>query len=633
MTMAFRALMGACAIAALTVGASAQTTLTIATVNNSDMVRMQGLTDDFTAKHPDIALEWVTLEENVLRQNVTTDIATGGGQYDVITIGTYEVPIWAKQGWLVPLDDLPAEYNVDDLLPSIRAGLSSDGKLYAVPFYGESSFVNYRTDLAEAAGITIPDEPTWDDIKAAAAAMHDPDNGVYGICLRGKPGWGENMAFLTTMANSYGARWFDENWKPQFDSPAMEGGPHRLHRPADQVRPSRPDLQRLQREPDAVPPGPMRAEDRRHGRRAPSLVDPNQSTVADKVGLHARAGRGPRQARQLALGLGARHPVLVGRARRGQDLPRLGDWAGLRRPRGGLRGHRQRAARHADLALREPGVPGGGALRADDHRLDQRGRPDRSRPWTRCPIPASSSWPSPSSRASAPPSARSSRTRSPGNKTVDEALAEAQATATTDHDRGRLHQVGQPTPGAPQRPRPPRTGGRSHVHPSLALRRPADAVAGRHPAVDLDDRAAGADALVLVPALQPPVSRPRGLHLVSELLELRGLARLLGRDPQHAAPDLRRASHHRRRRHPHRAPDRPADLGPGAGAHPRHLAVLHHAAGGGADLEEHVHEPHQRPFRRGLQGPGAPARSSGSRTTRSSRSSSSSPGSGCPSPR
>ncbi len=220
MTMT-RVLMGTTVLCAVGLAAAAQepVTLTIATVNNGDMVRMQGLADDFTAQHPNIELEWVTLEENVLRQNVTTDIATGGGQYDVITIGTYEVPIWGAQDWLVPLDDLPAEYNVDDLLPSIRAGLSVDGTLYAVPFYGESSFVMYRTDLAEAAGVTIPNEPTWDDIKAAAQAMHDPDNGVYGICLRGKAGWGENAAFITTMANSYGARWFDENWQPQFESP------------------------------------------------------------------------------------------------------------------------------------------------------------------------------------------------------------------------------------------------------------------------------------------------------------------------------------------------------------------------------------------------------------------------------
>ena len=92
-------------------------TLTIATVNNGDMIRMQKLTDDFTAKNPDIQLEWVTLEENVLRERVTTDIATKGGQYDVMTIGTYEVPIWAKQGWLLPLDNLGADYDVDDLHP------------------------------------------------------------------------------------------------------------------------------------------------------------------------------------------------------------------------------------------------------------------------------------------------------------------------------------------------------------------------------------------------------------------------------------------------------------------------------------------------------------------------------------
>ena len=219
MNKTLRALLGATAMLALAGFASAETTITVATVNNGDMIRMQGLMDDFYAKNPDIKVEWVTLEENVLRQNVTNDIATGGGQYDVMTIGTYEVPIWGKQGWLVSLNDLPADYDIPDLLPPIAAGLTVDGQLLAAPFYGESSFVNYRKDLAEKAGITIPDAPTWTDIKAAAAAMTDTANGIYGICLRGKAGWGENMAFLTTMANSYGARWFDENWKPQFDSP------------------------------------------------------------------------------------------------------------------------------------------------------------------------------------------------------------------------------------------------------------------------------------------------------------------------------------------------------------------------------------------------------------------------------
>jgi sorbitol/mannitol transport system substrate-binding protein len=205
-----------------TVGFIQAETITIATVNNGDMIRMQKLTNDFTAKNPGIELEWVTLEENVLRQRVTTDIATKGGQYDVMTIGTYEVPIWAKQGWLLALDNLGPDYDVDDLLPAIRSGLTVNGKLYAAPFYGESSMVMYRTDLFKKAGLTMPEAPTWQFIADAARKITDKDKEIYGVCLRGKAGWGENMAFLTATANSFGARWFDEKWEPQLDSDAWK---------------------------------------------------------------------------------------------------------------------------------------------------------------------------------------------------------------------------------------------------------------------------------------------------------------------------------------------------------------------------------------------------------------------------
>jgi len=212
-------LLGACSALALAGMASAET-LTIATVNNGDMIRMQGLTSEFTSKNPEIQVEWVTLEENVLRERVTTDIATKGGQYDIMTIGTYEVPIWSKQGWLLPLENLGADYDVDDLLPAIRSGLTGDdGKLYAAPFYGESSFIMYRKDLMEKAGLTMPDAPTWEFVADAARKMTDRASDINGICLRGKAGWGENMAFLTATSNAFGARWFDETWKPQFDQP------------------------------------------------------------------------------------------------------------------------------------------------------------------------------------------------------------------------------------------------------------------------------------------------------------------------------------------------------------------------------------------------------------------------------
>jgi sorbitol/mannitol transport system substrate-binding protein len=213
-----KSLVASTAIALVTASGAFAQTLTIATVNNGDMIRMQGLSSEFT-EATGINLEWVILEENILRQRVTQDIATSGGQFDIMTIGMYETPIWAERGWLVSLDGLPEDYDKDDILPAMRAGLSFDGSLYAAPFYGESSMVMYRTDLMEAAGLEMPQEPTWADIEAAAAAMTDRDNNINGICIRGRAGWGENMAFITTVANSFGARWFDEDWNAQLDSP------------------------------------------------------------------------------------------------------------------------------------------------------------------------------------------------------------------------------------------------------------------------------------------------------------------------------------------------------------------------------------------------------------------------------
>ena len=202
--------------------ALAETTLTIATVNNNDMVVMQKLSKDFETKNPDIKLNWVVLEENTLRQRLTTDIATHGGQYDIMTIGLFEAPMWGQRGWLVPFDNVPADYKLDDVLQSVRDGLSYGGKLYALPFYAESQMTFYRKDLFDKAGLTMPEHPTWKDIEGFAAKINDPGHGVYGICLRGKPGWGENVGQITDVANSYGARWFDMDWKPQFDKPAWK---------------------------------------------------------------------------------------------------------------------------------------------------------------------------------------------------------------------------------------------------------------------------------------------------------------------------------------------------------------------------------------------------------------------------
>jgi sorbitol/mannitol transport system substrate-binding protein len=269
----------------------AQTTLTIATVSNPDMERMQRLSDAFSSDNPDISLEWVTLDENTLRQRVTTDIATGAGRFDVVTIGTYEVPIWAERGWLVPLDEMPEGYDVEDILPSIREALSFEGTLYAAPFYAESAFTMYRTDLFEEAGLEMPEAPTWDFIRTAASTISEQNDDVYGICLRGKGGWGENIALITAMANSYGARWFDMDWRPQFDSEAWASAVNDYVSLLTEFGP--PDasangytetLELFQKGECAIWIDATVA--------ASALTDPEVSTVADQVGFALAPDRG-----------------------------------------------------------------------------------------------------------------------------------------------------------------------------------------------------------------------------------------------------------------------------------------------------------------------------------------------------
>lgn len=197
-------------------------TLTVALAANPQMQTAASLIEGFYADHPGIKVEFQILPENQLRPAVLRDVATNSGQFDVVMIGAYEVPLWARQDWLVNLSEAyvgdDPDWQVDDLLTPIRNLVSYEGDLFATPFYGSSSFMFYRKDLFEAAGLTMPEQPTWEQIADFAAQLDDDANNVSGICLRGIPGWGQSLAPLTTVINTFGGRWFDENWEPQLSS-------------------------------------------------------------------------------------------------------------------------------------------------------------------------------------------------------------------------------------------------------------------------------------------------------------------------------------------------------------------------------------------------------------------------------
>ncbi len=195
-------------------------TLNLATVNNGQMKDMEKLKTEYERANPRVTVNFQVMEEGDLRSAVTADVASGAGQYDVVTIGAYETPQWGANGWLVDLTpelQKDSAYDVGDILPPVRDALTNDGKLYAVPFYGESSILMYNKAVLDKAGVTLGLRPTWQQVAAAAAKVKTKN--MAGICMRGKPGWGDLFAPLTTVVQTFGGNWYDSQWNATVNTP------------------------------------------------------------------------------------------------------------------------------------------------------------------------------------------------------------------------------------------------------------------------------------------------------------------------------------------------------------------------------------------------------------------------------
>jgi sorbitol/mannitol transport system substrate-binding protein len=208
-------------------GSNAPGVVTVAVVSNPLVTgQMVPLAKSvFEKKYPGITVKFATYTEADLRAAIEKDVSTHSNSFNVIMIGPYEAPLFAKNGWLENLSTQfiakDPSYDSADLLPPIAKSLSYQSGLYAVPFYGESSMLYYRKDLFAQAGLTMPAHPTWAQVQSFAAKLNQPGK-VAGVCLRGLAGWGDNMASLDTVVNTFGGQWFDTHWQPQLTSPAFE---------------------------------------------------------------------------------------------------------------------------------------------------------------------------------------------------------------------------------------------------------------------------------------------------------------------------------------------------------------------------------------------------------------------------
>ncbi len=203
-------------------GGGGANSINVLMVNNPQMVDLQQLTADHFTAETGIEVNFTTLPENDVRDKISQEFTSQAGQYDVASLSNFEIPIYAKAGWIAPLDDFIAGdsgFAQEDILEPMTTSLSSDGKVYGEPFYGESSFLMYRKDLVDQLGLTMPEKPTWPEVAELAKQLDGAEPGMNGICLRGQPGWGQIFAPLTTVVNTFGGTWFEEDWTPKVNAP------------------------------------------------------------------------------------------------------------------------------------------------------------------------------------------------------------------------------------------------------------------------------------------------------------------------------------------------------------------------------------------------------------------------------
>ncbi|ATW51807.1 ABC transporter substrate-binding protein [Streptomyces peucetius] len=199
--------------------------LNVLMVNNPQMVELQKLTAEHFTEETGIEVNFTVLPENDVRDKISQDFSNQAGQYDIASISNFEVPFFAENGWLHPLDEYTrtdTAFEQDDILKPVARSLTYDGTVYAEPFYGESSFLMYRKDVFAEHGLTMPARPTWQQVADLAAEADGAEKGMKGICLRGLPGWGEVIAPLTTVVNTMGGTWFTEDWQARLDSPEFK---------------------------------------------------------------------------------------------------------------------------------------------------------------------------------------------------------------------------------------------------------------------------------------------------------------------------------------------------------------------------------------------------------------------------
>ncbi len=198
----------------------------VASVNNDAMIMMEKLSKQYT-EETGTEVVFTILSENEIRSKITQDVSLGGGGFDLITLGTSDMGTYLDNGWTEPLDGMFAKlsqaerdaYDLEDVIGSVRVSCSSPKNgLAALPFYSESTMICYNKEIFAKNNLTMPENPTWEQIYQLAKACDDKAKGISGIAIRGLAGYGENMYIFGSIMYAFGGQYYDAAWNATYDS-------------------------------------------------------------------------------------------------------------------------------------------------------------------------------------------------------------------------------------------------------------------------------------------------------------------------------------------------------------------------------------------------------------------------------
>lgn len=243
-----------------------------------------------------IKVNMETFVEDQLRQKLTVELTAGGSEIDIFGSMTIQEGFkYYKAGWYTKLDDLindptltNPDFDFEDFTDGAIALATVNGDLIGIPTYADAQIMFYRPSALEAAGLEVP--TTFEEVEAVAAALHDPDKPFYGWINRGKGAAATSV--FSSVLYGMGGQWLDEQGNPAINTPealaAFEwwGRMLREYGPPGAVNNSWPENLQL----FTSGKGALWTES---GQAAATVLDPEQSQVADDVGFAVVPGRKP----------------------------------------------------------------------------------------------------------------------------------------------------------------------------------------------------------------------------------------------------------------------------------------------------------------------------------------------------